>query len=292
MGIISDALKRAAKERQVSGRRHRGSGPDQPIVDLPSFGGLLDDTADRAASGEDRTRLILAGMPGLDERVVTVHQNEGVEAEQFRSLRTRLLSQNPDNEHRILAVTSSTPREGKSITTINLAFALAEVKHLRILLVDGDVRRGCLSQMLEVAPEVGLADLIRDQVPTDEALYQTGAPNLWYLGPGNTGEENAAEILSSAASRNMFDDLRKRFHYVIVDTPPVNTVADVGIIGQSCYGVIMIVRMHQTDEQMTKRAVKQLQANNVNILGCVILGRHDEAGSYGYYYEQYYHYYP
>jgi len=233
-------------------------------------------------------RAVLAELPGLDERIVTVHQGEGVEAEQFRALRTRLLNQNPDNEHRVIAVTSSTPREGKSLTTVNLAFALAEVKHLRVCLVDGDVRRGSLTKILNVAPDQGMADMIRENLPGVPLTPLTG--NLSYLAPGNTGEENAAEILSSAVARNVFDDLRKRFHYVLVDTPPVNTVADVGIIGQNCYGVIMIVRMHQTHEPMAKRAIKQLQANNVNILGCVVLGRHD-AGAYGYYYERYYHYY-
>ena len=162
MGIISDALKKAGQERRRRPGRRERFGHDEPIVDLPTFGGLLGEDAEGAGSGEDRARAIMAGMPGLDERVVAVYQSEGVEAEQFRSLRTRLLNQNPDNEHRIIAVTSSTPREGKSITTINLAFALSEVKHLRILVVDGDVRRGCLSEMLNVSPQLGLADMIRN----------------------------------------------------------------------------------------------------------------------------------
>ena len=130
MGIISDALKKAGQERRRRPGRRERFGHDEPIVDLPTFGGLLGEDAEGAGSGEDRARAIMAGMPGLDERVVAVYQSEGVEAEQFRSLRTRLLNQNPDNEHRIIAVTSSTPREGKSITTINLAFALSEVKLL------------------------------------------------------------------------------------------------------------------------------------------------------------------
>ncbi|UCG32831.1 MAG: CpsD/CapB family tyrosine-protein kinase [Phycisphaerales bacterium] len=288
MGIISDALKKAGRERG-SARRYDPASEDAPIVDVPTFGGLLGGERDEASTGEDRAHTILASMPGLDERIVTVRQSEGMEAEQFRALRTRLLNQNPDNEHRVIAVTSSAPREGKSLTTVNLAFALAELKHLRVCLVDGDVRRGCLSQMLSLPPEQGLADMIREDLPCLPLRSLT--PNLSYLAPGNMGDENAAEILSSAVAQNVFDDLRKRFHYVLVDTPPVNTVADVGIIGQNCYGVIMIVRMHHTHEPMAKRAVKQLQANNVNILGCVALGRHDDAGAYGYYYDRYYNYY-
>lgn len=285
MGIIADALKKARQETGVSG----------PIVDVPTFGGLLGSGHDARTrmSGPERARNVLQNMPGLDERVVVIHESDGILSEQYRALRTRLLNQNPENEHRILGITSGLPKEGKSVTTVNLSFVLSEVKHLRVLMVDGDFRRGCLAEMLNEQPDRGLADIICGKATPDEAIRPTVVPNLFFLGVGNTGEANATEILSSARARATFDALRKRFHYVIVDTPPINTVADVGIIGQMCYGVILIIRMHQTREFMAKRAVKLLQANNVNILGLLAVGRHSDIGAYGYYgyYSQYYRYY-
>jgi capsular exopolysaccharide synthesis family protein len=282
MGIIAEALKKASEETGTSG----------PVVDVPSFGGLLSAGPDRQrVTGVQRARMILENTPGLDERVVVVHESDGVLAEQYRSLRTRLLNQNPDNEHRVLAVTSSLPQEGKSVSTMNLSFVLSEVTHLRILMVDGDFRRGRLASMLNVEVETGLSDVIRGQATVEDAIHPTAAPNLFFMGVGNTGQANATEILSSARARSTLDMLRKRFHYVIVDTPPINTVADVGIIGQMCHGVLLIIRMHHTTEYMAKRALKLLQANKVNVLGCVLVGRYGEVGAYGYYAQHYYRYY-
>ena len=282
MGIIAEALKKASEETGTSG----------PIVDVPSFGGLLSAAPDGPrVTGVERARMILENTPGLDERVVVVHESDGVLAEQYRSLRTRLLNQNPDNEHRVLAVTSSLPHEGKTVSTVNLSFVLSEVTHLRILMLDGDFRRGRLANMLNVCTENGFSDVIRGQATVDDAIHQTAAPNLFFMGVGNTGQANATEILSSARARSTLDVLRKRFHYVIVDTPPINTVADVGIIGQMCTGVLLIIRMHHTSEHMSKRALKLLQANKVNVLGCVVVGHHGELGSYGYFAQHYYRYY-
>ena len=109
---------------------------------------------------------------------------------------------------------------------------------------------------------------------------------------GRTNDVNAAEILSSANARSVFDMLRQRFHFAVVDTPPINTVTDVGIIGQMCYGVILLVRVNQTRESMAKHSIRLLQANNINILGCMVIGTHEGDSPYTYYYNRYYrHYY-
>ncbi len=285
MGTMADAMNRARAEAAESGAK---SAPfldrSVPIVDVPSFGGLLDGHA----GGDIRPDAPLNWPHPPAEDVVCYHDRGGIVAEQYRSLRTRLLSQNPDNEHRIIGVTSSAPQEGKSVTTANLSLILAELRHLRVLMVDGDFRRGTLPQMLNMPAGPGMAELILERANPDEVLHETPIPNLMFLPAGKIGDKNAAEVLSSANARGVFDMLRQRFHYVIVDTPPINTVTDAGIIGQMCFGVIVLVRIHSTRDSIAKHAIRLLQANNVNVVGALIVGEHrSELGS-GYYYTRYY----
>ena len=101
----------------------------------------------------------------------------------------------------------------------------------------------------------------------------------------------AAELLSARNSRHVFRMMKAQFHYTIVDTPPATTVSDAGIIGQLCTGVIVIVRLHQTHESTAKRAVRLLRANNIPILGCLIIGRDKPFMGYGYGYGYGYNYY-
>ncbi|RME39047.1 MAG: tyrosine-protein kinase family protein [Planctomycetota bacterium] len=85
--------------------------------------------------------------------------------------------------------------------------------------------------------------------------------------------------------------MQSDFHYTLVDTPPATTVTDVGIIGQMCSGVIMIVRLNRTHEAAAKRAVRLLQVNNIPIIGCMIVGRDAPVDRYGYGYGYQYNYY-
>jgi len=296
MGRIADALKKAEQQRKS---RH----PDAAEADLPTPAGAGGDRPESAATeaveldpAEEYHRLHPDRTPrveGMHEALVAHYEPSGVISEQYRGLRTRLLTQNPDNEHRILAITSSLPRDGKSITALNMAFIMAEIRHLKVLVVDGDFRRSSLADMLNVDPSPGLADVLRGEAELDEVIRPTPSANLCFAAAGKTHGRSAAEILSSTRAARAFAQLRNRFHYTIVDTPPASTVSDVGIIGQYCNGVVMVVRLHSTPEPAAKRAVRVLQANNIPILGTILVGRAASAGGYGYYryYRYYYNYY-
>jgi capsular exopolysaccharide synthesis family protein len=203
------------------------------------------------------------------------------------------LSQNPNYEHRILAVTSAVPKEGKSVTTLNLGCIFAEIRHLRVLVVDGDFRRSSLAGMLNQRDSSGpgLAEVLRGEARYEEALRKTPIDNLTFIAAGKTGHQSAAQLLTSASTKSIFKRMQNDFHYTIVDTPPATTVTDVGVIGQFCSGVIVIVRLHRTDEFAAKRAVRLLQVNNIPILGCLLVGRDTPLGRYGYGYGYGYSYY-
>jgi len=287
MGRIADALKRAEEERRQ----------------FLAFGGastaLLEPPVARSAPGETpqtgsdvRPPEPAALVEGLSESLVPFFEKSSLVTEQYRALRTRLLSGNPNYEHRVIAITSAVPKEGKSVTTLNLGCILAEIRHLRVLVVDGDFRRSSLAHMLNQPDGPGLADVLDGTARYEEVVRDTPMPNLKFIPAGSTHHRSAAELLTAASASPMFRRMQNEFHYTVVDTPPATTVTDVGIIGQMCSGVIMVVRLHRTHEAAAKRAVRLLQVNNIPIYGCLLVGRDAPAGGYyGYGYGYRYNYY-
>lgn len=297
MGRIADALKRAEQERRLAmGVSPERSGATavapEPSELTHTVTPLIIPEADQPP--EERISLV----DGLSESLVPFFEPASLITEQYRSLRTRLLSQNPNYEHRVIAITSAVPKEGKSVTTLNLGCILAEIRHLKILVVDGDFRRSSLAQMLNQPDGPGLAELFRGEVSYEEVLRDTPIPNLKFLPAGSTQKRSAAELLTEASAKPAFRRMQNDFHYTIVDTPPATTVTDVGIIGQMCTGVIVIVRLNRTHEAAAKRAVRLLQVNNISIIGCMVVGRDSPADGYGsgygygyrYNYYRYYNY--
>lgn len=295
MGRIADALRRAEQERGLAtaaSSERFGAVSTLPEPSAPTC--TVEPTT--IPTGAERSEEHVSVVEGLFESLVPFYEPSSLVTEQYRSLRTRLLSQNPHYEHRVIAITSAVPKEGKSVTSLNLGCILAEIRHLKVLVVDGDFRRSSLAQMLNQAEGPGLAEVLRGDASYDDVLRDTPVPNLKFIPAGSTNKRPAAELLTAAGARPTFKRMQNDFHYTFVDTPPATTVTDVGIIGQMCTGVIMIVRLHRTHEAAAKRAVRLLQVNNVPVIGCMIVGRDSAVGHYGYgygygYRYNYYRYY-
>jgi len=290
MGRIADALRRAEQERSLSAER--GQVATIPAASPPSstIATALGRTPPPSVVDNSTTEPVPV-VEGLSESLVPFFERSSLVTEQYRALRTRILSQNLNYEHRVIAVTSAVPKEGKSVTSLNLGCILAEIRHLKVLVVDGDFRRSSLAQMLNQPQGPGLADVLAGKAKYDNVLRQTPIPNLSFLPAGSTQGRSAAELLATASASPTFRRMQNDFHYTIVDTPPATTVTDVGIIGQMCSAVIMLVRLHRTHEADAKRAVRLLQVNNIPILGCLLVGRDGSGSRYGYGYGYRYNYY-
>jgi len=307
MGRIAQALKKAQRERQQrhadpvapapdpAGIHQPDAPPTQPVEPLTGAGTLQD-----PPQVADQPTALIVPQPEheipqgngdlLDPALVAYHDKASPITEQYRSVRTRLLSQNPVNQRRALAITSSGIGEGKTVTTINLAFVMAELRHLNVLVLDGDFRRHSLATMLNISPAPGLAEMIQGQAQLQDVLKPTCLPNLHVIPGGSTGQTNATELLGSERAAELFKQFRQQYHYVLVDTPPTNTFTDAGIIGQLCDAVLMVVRMNRTPEPFAKRAVRILQANNIDIAGCILTGYVEQTSRYPYYYRYGYGY--
>lgn len=225
----------------------------------------------------------------VDPVVVAFHDRYSAICEQYRSVRARLLAMNSTRTHQVIALTSSVPEEGKSVSTINLGLALAEGGEHRILIVDADFRRTLIARMLGVPSKPGLAEVLRGDVDPREAVQATPLPNLKLIPAGEVRDNAYGDLLGRASTAGVLDRFRTEFDYTFLDTPPVTTVSDVCLLAPGCDGVIMIVEMHRTPEPTVQQAVRTLQANNVKVLGCM-LSRFRDRGAryYDYHYSDYY----
>lgn len=303
MGLIADALKRAEQERMKKaggapvGRPPSGQvepvSPDE-LVDLPH--GLQAAMAHNKRASIDTPEWdpkpqAGAGAFNIHESVVSYHDKAAEITEEYRSLRARLTALNTTGENQVIAITSSIPKEGKSVTTMNLAWVISEIKHFRVLMIDGDFRRSSLASMMGISEYPGLADLLRGEASLQDVIRPTPVPNLHVIPAGTTQEFNAAELLSTQKTSAIISECKKRYQYSIIDTPPASTVSDASVIGPLCTGVLFIVRMGTTPEPIAKSTIRLLQSNNVNILGSILAGHRESAGRYRRYYYGYHKYY-
>lgn len=261
--------------------------PDAPaataafVADHPAVAPAVD-----GATGSDASVTWDSGE--LNGALVVLRERYSAVSEQYRSLRARLLNMNPDHLHQVLAVTSSLPQEGKSVTAINLGIALAEGNERRVVIADADFRRASISRLLPVRDRPGLAELMRGTATLDEVLQPTPLPNLKVIAAGATDDKQYEQLVGTSASQTVLGELRRRFDCTLLDTPPVNTVSDVCMLAPHCDGALLVIEMQRTPEPTVQEAVRSLQTTGVKILGCV-LSRYSNPR--GYYYDRYYSHY-
>jgi len=233
---------------------------------------------------------------GIDARIVTYHSPKTPISEQYRMIRTNLQRVNPENPPRLIALTSSLHREGKTTTSVNLAVALAHDLNKNILLIDCDLRKPNVHNLLGLRMEGGTSDVLTRRVELDAVFKKTRAENLTVITSGKI-PSNPSELLGSHQMRNLLIELKNRFDYVIVDTPPVLAITDTGILGTLVDGVVVVVQTWRTQREALDKTRSFLSNAHANILGYILTGvEHFVPGylsNYGYHYGygQYHGYY-
>jgi non-specific protein-tyrosine kinase len=201
-------------------------------------------------------------------------------AEQYRAVRTRIAQLEHDRYYRAILVTSPSAGDGKSVTSLNLALAMAQEFHRRVLLVDADLRDPSLHRLLGLPGRPGLSDVLSGAVPLDDALVTVAGCRLTFL-PAGSPVDRAAEILGSAEMRRLVDALRTQFDRMIFDTPPASPLADVGALAPLADGVLMVVRAGRTPRPAIDRAIEDV--DSARIIGLVLndVEESDSVYSYG-----------
>jgi len=190
-------------------------------------------------------------------------------AESFRTLLTSVVLSTAPQPPQVLLMTSSTAGEGKTVTSLNLAIALAQ-RGEPTLLIDADLRHPSIGKSLNLVNGTGLATYLTGAHDIETALRDfPPVPTLWAMPAGPT-PPNPAQLLSSAAMESMLRELRKRFKFVVIDSPPVLPVTDAMILSTLADGVVFVIESGVTVRGAVTRARKILQNVGANVLGIVL----------------------
>ncbi|MGH9254634.1 MAG: GumC family protein [Vicinamibacterales bacterium] len=230
----------------------------------------------------------LGMVPALFDRSVTApligNGAPSIFAESFRSIRTNVLFSSTDQGGRLVVITSSTPGEGKTVVSTNVAAALAQAGH-RVLLIDADMRKPRVHEVFHAAAMPGLSNLLVGDATASGTIQESTIAGLWVMAAG-TLPPNPAELLGSKRFGDFAAFLLQYFDWVIVDTPPVMAVTDAAIAASLAHGVLFVVGAEMTSRRIAQRAVEQLEMGQAKFLGAV-LNRVDLEHN-AYYYSRYY----
>ncbi len=221
----------------------------------------------------------------LSNELMMMDDPKSMVSEAFRMLRTNLQFVGVDKPLKKIVITSSNPREGKSVVAANLAISIASTGS-KVLLIGADLRRPRVHKLFFLENYKGLSSLLAGDLKMDDVANETPVENLYVITSGPI-PPNPAEILGSAKMNQFIEKASSVYDMIIFDSPPVNTVADASILSSIADGVILVVEAGVTAREAAILAKEQLEKINARILG-VVLNKAKQS-SEGYYY--YYYYY-
>lgn len=242
---------------------------------------------------EERLQLPVLGAISIDAgsdnqeipRIVMLDEAHSLTAEGFRSLRASTAMIGRAETIKIRLITSALPSEGKSYSAMNYAAALAQVGQ-RVVLMDMDLRRPTVGKRLGIPDDApGVSSYLLGHKSANEIHQPTRVPGLSVI-PAGPRIPNPAEQLAGPHTAELFKELAGLFDVVVVDTAPVNSVADTLSLLPNAQIVLMVVRAARTPERAVQRAISEIYRAGAKING-IVLNHLPKRGGYGYYYYYY-----
>lgn len=199
--------------------------------------------------------------------VLEQHDSAQAALEAYRGLRTKLMRAQSESGLRSIAITSSLPSEGKTLTAMNLALCYSQLPDQRVLVIDADLRTKGLTKLLGQADKAGLAEVLAGRTTPDTAVLATNHSNLFVL-PAGTIVNPPAEHFTGTRWAELLGWCSETFKVIIVDTPPVRPMTDFDLISTACDGIVVVVRAHHTERELFQKTTSALDAKK--ILGVVL----------------------
>jgi succinoglycan biosynthesis transport protein ExoP len=233
------------------------------------------------------TGLTLLGVVPID-KAFTAHPDliedapQSLPAERFRQIRTNLRYTSVDSPPTTIAVVSSMPGEGKTLTAINLASALAQGGEDRVILVDADLRRPSAAGYLGLNSRPGLTDVLLGDQPFGAVLRERGGVSVL---PSGAVPPNPADLVGSQQMRTLLARDLAMADHVVIDCPPLLPVTDAATMAAQVDGVVFVVGMDRAHREEVQRSIEMLRAVDARVLGVVVNRvRGRDVRSYGYRY--------
>ena len=263
MSKITKALEKAARERL--------QGSHEPIVTAPSGPVTVPLMPASPAAGSRFEDIVLAGQVAIDPHIVSAANPNSPISEQYRILRTNFQSLRLRPGPQTLVITSAVNGEGKSVTSTNLALTLARQENLRVVLVDGDMRKSSIPKWLGLPKrQEGLSTILeRHGGELNGSLVRLQSPRLAVL-PAGPVPKHPDELLGSVNMKRLLATLKTQFDVILIDAPPILPVADARILASLVDGVLLVVRAGRTQRGTVQHAQQLLKPVKANLVGCIL----------------------
>lgn len=262
---------------------HTKAPPETPAVDETQAGPFHFENQ-AAATPESQPDPTQPGDPSTDDRMVALTEPTSVMAEEYRSIRTSILARWQQKRHLVHTITSATPQEGKTITTLNLGYSFAELRNRRIAVLEADLRLPLFAKMISLPPTPGLVGLLEGEAQLSDVLYRTVEDRLHIIPAGRrVNNMRAVQLLSTPTMASLIQQLRSTYDHVIIDTPPVIELADAGVLGSLSDEVLLIARMNRTPRELIEQAIRTLTSYNAPLGGVIATDQHRAKRRYYYY---------
>jgi capsular exopolysaccharide synthesis family protein len=218
--------------------------------------------------------------------LLKVGEEDPIFLEQFKSLRSKLEYKMDMLGWKVIGVTSTIAGEGKTLTCAKVAAGLARTKRKTVLMVDADIRKSDLSRGFGTPVHPGLTECLLGAATLQDVIRTTALPGLHIVSSG-TSVPSPADLLAEDGFRVFIEEIRKRFHLVLLDTPPILPVADTMSMREQLDGLIFVYRAENTPIALFNQATKEI--GEKKILGVVLNGVEPKSERYyGKYYGHYY----
>jgi protein-tyrosine kinase len=205
--------------------------------------------------------------PTKDALFLSTNDANSPGLEEFRSLRSKLFQMRTKTPLKTLLISSALPGEGKSFVSTNLAQAFARQRGGRTLLIDGDLRKPRVHDILGAPSLPGLYEYLSGAATEAEIIQKSDHDELYFI-PAGRVNSTAAELIGNGRMKLLLDKLAPLFNWVIVDSSPVIPVSDATRLAELCDGVLMVLRAGSTPQNLAERAKKEF--HHARLLGVVL----------------------
>lgn len=203
---------------------------------------------------------------GVDPQVVSYSDRLSSVSEQYRAVCCKLIN-NPSDK--IITITSSQPQEGKTTTSCNLAATFSSSLSLKTLLIDADLRRPRVHDLLGIDREPGLSDIVNGKIEAKELIKSPSVRGLYVI-PAGKPTSSPEVLLNSDKFKNLLKELRAQFDRIIIDTPPVLKTADVQAVGPFSDSILFVVQSGVTPKHMVEEAFSILKNTKTSPTACIL----------------------
>lgn len=261
--ILSDSARRKSYDEYIGrliSRSSEGSAPEMNPATRD-----IHDEYNEAGAFRDRI--------SFKKQLALMDSKDTMICERYRILYTRLEQLGAKKSFKTFAITSAIKGEGKTVTSLNLAWLMANEFGRKVLLIESDFRSPSISSnYLSMGRLSGLVDVIKGDADIRSAISRYEDTNL-YLLPARSSVKNSSMLIDSQGMRNVLDRAKNDFDYVLVDSPPILPLVDMNILSRIVDGLLLVVKAGSTPKDLVRKAVNSLPAKN--IAGIILNGADD-----------------